>query len=103
MLGNVANGRLELARKVKTFMLVRKLPKCAQRNVPSEKFNLNQFNVFEYFLNDFAIKPFHDFMERGCVAPKRKAKIPIPAAICRVFRNFSHNPVGLWHRTFAKK
>ena len=32
-------------------------------------------------------------MERDCVAPMRKAKIPIPAASCRVFRNF---PEILW-------
>ena len=42
-------------------------------------------------------------MERDCVAPKRKAKIPIPVASYRVFRNFRHNPKGLRHRTFAKK
>ena len=42
-------------------------------------------------------------MERGCVALERKAKIPIPVASYRVFRNFCHNPKGFRHRTFATK
>ena len=37
---------------------------------------------------------FHDFIKRDDFAPKRKVKIPIPAACSRVFRDFSWNS---WH------
>ena len=73
------------------------------------------------FCRILGIKSWNDFMERNCVAPKRKAKIPIPVTRLvggefgwgsleapkssrnGVFRNFYHNPKGLWHRSFAKK
>jgi hypothetical protein len=46
-------------------------------------------------------KIVHDFIWRDDVALERKAKISIPAASCRVLRNFCFRPNGLKHRTFS--
>ncbi len=43
MLGNAANGRLGLARRVKIFMLIREPTKLIRYNVPPGKFNSNSF------------------------------------------------------------